>query len=203
MRGSSWRPGCPVPMHDLRLVRLRYWGFDDRAHRGRLVVHRAWSRRVASRVRRAVPRGGSRSGGCASSTATGPTTCGPCVPTTRARSTAGTAAASAASGRSTPTAARSTSTPSRTPTSGRGGSRRRAARRSWTARRCDRGMIGRRESSSRAFADLGWGWGGTWTTRRRTTSTCPRTADSVRGPASYACADAPIRQEGIRCPGRC
>jgi hypothetical protein len=44
MNGVSWRPGCPVPLRDLRLLRLRYWGFDRRAHRGRLVVHRdvAW-----------------------------------------------------------------------------------------------------------------------------------------------------------------
>jgi poly-gamma-glutamate synthesis protein (capsule biosynthesis protein) len=48
MRGSSWRPGCPVPLHDLRLVRLRYWGFDDRAHRGRLIVHRAWAHQIAN-----------------------------------------------------------------------------------------------------------------------------------------------------------
>jgi D-alanyl-D-alanine carboxypeptidase len=39
MTGSSWRPGCPVPLDDLRLVRLTYWGFDHRPHRGRLVVH--------------------------------------------------------------------------------------------------------------------------------------------------------------------
>jgi hypothetical protein len=38
MTGSSWRPGCPVGLDDLRLVRLTYWGFDHRAHRGRLVV---------------------------------------------------------------------------------------------------------------------------------------------------------------------
>jgi hypothetical protein len=44
MNGVSWRPGCPVPLRDLRLLRLRYWGFDRTAHRGRLVVHRdvAW-----------------------------------------------------------------------------------------------------------------------------------------------------------------
>lgn len=47
MIGSSWRPGCPVPLRDLRLIRLRFWGFDDRAHRGRLVVHRAWAPEVA------------------------------------------------------------------------------------------------------------------------------------------------------------
>jgi hypothetical protein len=39
MNGVSWRPGCPVPLRDLRLVKLRYWGFDRRAHMGRLVVH--------------------------------------------------------------------------------------------------------------------------------------------------------------------
>lgn len=43
MTGSSWRPGCPVPLDRLRLVRLTYLGFDGRAHRGRLVVHRSWA----------------------------------------------------------------------------------------------------------------------------------------------------------------
>ncbi|NNC91732.1 MAG: M15 family metallopeptidase [Acidimicrobiia bacterium] len=35
----SWRPGCPVPLEDLRLLSVTYWGFDDRAHQGELVVH--------------------------------------------------------------------------------------------------------------------------------------------------------------------
>ncbi|WP_169729435.1 M15 family metallopeptidase [Thermoactinospora rubra] len=35
----SWRPGCPVPLGDLRLIKLTYWGFDDKAHTGELVVH--------------------------------------------------------------------------------------------------------------------------------------------------------------------
>jgi len=43
MIGSSWHPGCPVPLRNLRLVRLTYWGFDDRPHDGELVVHRAWA----------------------------------------------------------------------------------------------------------------------------------------------------------------
>ncbi|HTG47991.1 MAG TPA: M15 family metallopeptidase [Actinomycetota bacterium] len=38
MTGSSWRPGCPVGLDQLRLVRLTYWGFDHASHRGRLVV---------------------------------------------------------------------------------------------------------------------------------------------------------------------
>jgi hypothetical protein len=39
MTGVSWRPGCPVPLSALRLVRLSYWGFDNRPHDGELVVH--------------------------------------------------------------------------------------------------------------------------------------------------------------------
>jgi hypothetical protein len=34
----SWRPGCPVAPRDLRLLTLTYWGFDDQAHQGELVV---------------------------------------------------------------------------------------------------------------------------------------------------------------------
>ncbi len=35
----SWRPGCPVPLEDLRLLSVTYWGFDAQAHQGALVVH--------------------------------------------------------------------------------------------------------------------------------------------------------------------
>jgi poly-gamma-glutamate synthesis protein (capsule biosynthesis protein) len=40
VEGSSWRPGCPVPLEDLRYVRLSHWGFDGEPHLGELVVHR-------------------------------------------------------------------------------------------------------------------------------------------------------------------
>ena len=43
MIGSSWRPGCPVPLRNLRVVRVTYLGFNDEAQRGRLVVHRRWA----------------------------------------------------------------------------------------------------------------------------------------------------------------
>jgi hypothetical protein len=46
MIGSSWRPGCPVPLRKLRLVRVTYRGFDGEAHRGRLVMHRRWAGEV-------------------------------------------------------------------------------------------------------------------------------------------------------------
>ena len=38
MTGASWRPGCPVPLERLRLLRISYWGFDDAAHLVVLVV---------------------------------------------------------------------------------------------------------------------------------------------------------------------
>ena len=52
MNGVSWRPGCPVPLRDLRLIRLRYWGFDRAAHRGRLVVHADVAWKIAGVFRR-------------------------------------------------------------------------------------------------------------------------------------------------------
>jgi hypothetical protein len=52
MTGSSWREGCPVGLNALRLVRITYWGFDDQAHRGRLVVHRRWADEIVDVLRR-------------------------------------------------------------------------------------------------------------------------------------------------------
>lgn len=40
MTGVSWRPGCPVVLADLRLVRLTYFGFDGVTHRGELMTHK-------------------------------------------------------------------------------------------------------------------------------------------------------------------
>lgn len=39
MTGVSWHEGCPVPISDLRLLELTFWGFDGARHRGELVVH--------------------------------------------------------------------------------------------------------------------------------------------------------------------
>lgn len=44
---ASHRPGCPVPLADLRHLRMTYVGFDGRAHTGELVIHRDYARRVA------------------------------------------------------------------------------------------------------------------------------------------------------------
>ena len=39
IRSGSWSPRCPVALDDLRLVTITYWGFDHRAHTGRLVAN--------------------------------------------------------------------------------------------------------------------------------------------------------------------
>lgn len=36
----SWQPNCPVPLSRLRKITMTYWGFDDRAHTGEMVVNR-------------------------------------------------------------------------------------------------------------------------------------------------------------------
>jgi hypothetical protein len=46
MTGVSWRPGCPVTLRDLRLLRLSHWGFDGRIRTGRLIVHRDTAREM-------------------------------------------------------------------------------------------------------------------------------------------------------------
>ena len=48
MIGSSWHKGCPVAIDSLRLVRLNHWGFDGKVHRGEMIVRRAWAKPVLS-----------------------------------------------------------------------------------------------------------------------------------------------------------
>ena len=44
----SWRPGCPVPIRDLRLLTLDYRGFDGAVHRGEMVVNKGVAADVVS-----------------------------------------------------------------------------------------------------------------------------------------------------------
>lgn len=41
MRGTTWKPGCPVPLRDLALLRFGYVGFDGTVKRGPMVVNEA------------------------------------------------------------------------------------------------------------------------------------------------------------------
>jgi hypothetical protein len=40
---SSWQPGCPVGLNQLRYVTVGFWGFDDRSHTGELLVNAEWA----------------------------------------------------------------------------------------------------------------------------------------------------------------
>ena len=39
LRGHSWHRGCPVPLANLRYLRMTYRGFDGHDHTGEMVVH--------------------------------------------------------------------------------------------------------------------------------------------------------------------
>jgi hypothetical protein len=52
MMGNSWHPGCPVPIRQLRLLTLRHWGYDGDVHTGRLVVRRGQAEEVLGAMSR-------------------------------------------------------------------------------------------------------------------------------------------------------
>jgi hypothetical protein len=52
MNGVSWHSDCSVSLADLRLVQATYWGFDARAHWGRLVVNRDSASAIVSVLHR-------------------------------------------------------------------------------------------------------------------------------------------------------
>jgi len=47
INGISWRPGSPVEIEDLRLVKVAYWGFDGEPHMGELIVYKAVAQDIA------------------------------------------------------------------------------------------------------------------------------------------------------------
>jgi hypothetical protein len=52
MRGGTWHEGCPVPLNALSLLTLRYWGFDGQVHEGPMVVNRRVAGDVVTVFRR-------------------------------------------------------------------------------------------------------------------------------------------------------
>jgi len=52
LQHGFWQSRCPVPLQQLRLLTVRHWGFDGRAHVGQLVVNRAAARPLAKVFRR-------------------------------------------------------------------------------------------------------------------------------------------------------
>jgi hypothetical protein len=52
MVGSSWHAGCPVPLRNLRFLKLDYWGYDGSVHQGRMVVNGAQAVHVVAVFRK-------------------------------------------------------------------------------------------------------------------------------------------------------
>jgi poly-gamma-glutamate synthesis protein (capsule biosynthesis protein) len=50
-RMVSWHRGCPVPIRRLRLLAFNHHGLDDEVHRGRLIVHKAEAYKVLNVMR--------------------------------------------------------------------------------------------------------------------------------------------------------
>lgn len=40
IKGNSWRKGCPVGLHDLRYLHIKYINFDGKTKMGEMVVHK-------------------------------------------------------------------------------------------------------------------------------------------------------------------
>lgn len=49
---GDWRSGCPVSLPGLRLLTVRVWGFDGKPYRGQLVVNSAHASKLAQVFRR-------------------------------------------------------------------------------------------------------------------------------------------------------
>jgi hypothetical protein len=45
-KSGSWKPGDPVSLNQLRLIKVSYLGFDQKVHIGNLVVSAIWAKRL-------------------------------------------------------------------------------------------------------------------------------------------------------------
>ena len=50
--GSSWRNGCPVPIRRLRMVRVSIHKFDGSVRQGRMIIHRREAHNVVTVMRK-------------------------------------------------------------------------------------------------------------------------------------------------------
>jgi len=47
-KGGSWKQGCPVPLKDLRYLRLKYLDFEGQTREGEMIVHKAVANEVVN-----------------------------------------------------------------------------------------------------------------------------------------------------------
>ena len=169
LRGEFWRPGCPVPLSQLRVLTVTYWGFDRHAHTGQLVVNadvapslarvfrKLYELRFPIRHLRVADMYGPRASRPADDDVSGSFFCrqavaSPCTSSVRT----GTGHWSEhAYGHAVDL------NPVENPYVGCGMSRDPASRRFLDRSRLRRGMV--TPAVVAAFRSIGWGWGGSWT----------------------------------------
>jgi D-alanyl-D-alanine carboxypeptidase-like protein len=161
-----WRAGCPVGMSDLRLLTVRHWGFDGRAHTGRLVVNaraagplarvfrNLYGRRFPIRHMRLDDMYGPKRGRPRDGDVTASFDCRQAVPSPCTGGSATGTWSMHAFGLAVDV------NPVENPYVGCGRSRDPTARRYFDRSRHRRGMVTRRAIA--AFGSVGWGWGGSW-----------------------------------------
>jgi len=167
LKERAWRPGCPVPLSGLRLVTVSIWGFDGKERLGRLVVHRdaavgftdvfrrLYRQRFPIRHMQLADIYGPRSRQPADGDVTGAFFCRQSVPSPCTGGTASGRWSNHAYGLAVDV------NPRENPYVGCGMTRDPDARKYLDRSRLRKGMV--TPSVVRAFASIGWEWGGAWT----------------------------------------
>ena len=156
----SWRPGCPVHVKNLRLVTVTHWGFDGKPRTGKLVVHgdaaadlvtvmrKLYQARFPIRRMRLVDAYGADDYRSIEADNTSAFNCRAVAGTTRWSEHAYGLAIDI--------------NPIENPYVSGGTTSHRASRPYLDRSRRGKGMIHAGDAVVRAFASIGWGWGGYW-----------------------------------------
>jgi hypothetical protein len=167
VKARAWHAGCPVPLSDLRLLAVNYWGFDDRVHTGQLVVNKAaavplarvfrqlFELRFPIRHMRFADAYGPRSGQPRDGDISGSFECRQAVPSPCSGGTGTGHWSNHAYGLAIDI------NPVENPYVGCGMTRDKTALSYLDRTRLRKGMV--TAAVVRAFASVGWGWGGSWT----------------------------------------
>ncbi len=166
VRHGDWRPSCPVPLAGLRVLTVRAWGFDGHPYRGQLVVNaryaaslarvfaRLYALRFPIRDLTLEANYGSRRERLRHPDASGSFECRQAVPSPCTGGSGTGHWSMHAYGEAVDI------NPVENPYVGCGMSRDRLARSYMNRARVRPGMV--TPEVVRAFASIGWGWGGSW-----------------------------------------
>jgi hypothetical protein len=164
LRGEFWHVGCPVPLSQLRLLSVSTWGFDRRVYTGQLVVNQTaagplskvfrqlYVLRFPIRHMQLAEVYGPKSGRPADEDVSGSFECRKAVPSPCGSGTGNWS--NHAYGLAVDL------NPIENPYVGCGRTRKRASLPYLNRSRLRPGMV--TPAVVRAFASIGWGWGGSW-----------------------------------------